>query len=87
MFRLSDRILWQVPWLIPPPAAILSNIWEHMACTNVTTSWILSSVLIVLGRLVCSSSSKLSLPCAKRMCYLNTALWPKASSPYACLII
>jgi hypothetical protein len=34
-----------------------------------------------------SSSSKLSLPCAKRFCHLSTALRPKASSQYACLIM
>jgi hypothetical protein len=33
---------------------------------------------------LCSSSSKLSLPCGKSLCHLNTTLWPKAS-PYACL--
>jgi hypothetical protein len=40
-------------------------------------------VLTVLG----SSSSKLSLPCLKCLCHLNTALRPKASSLYACIII
>jgi hypothetical protein len=41
-FRSSDRILWQVPWLIPAAAAILSTVWEQLAHTNVATSWILS---------------------------------------------
>jgi hypothetical protein len=58
-----------------------------LARNNVATSWALSSVLTVLGRPVCSSSSKLSLPCEKHLCHLNTVLWPKASLPYACLII
>jgi hypothetical protein len=43
----------------------------HLACTNVETFWTLSSVLTILGRQVCSSSSKLSLPCAKRLCHLT----------------
>jgi hypothetical protein len=33
------------------------------------------------------SSSKLFLPCAKRLFYLNTVLGPKAPSLYVCLII
>jgi hypothetical protein len=43
----------------------------------------MSSVLTALGRSVCSSSSKLSLPCAKHLCHLNT----ESFSPYACLSI
>jgi hypothetical protein len=86
MFRSSDRILWQVPWLIPD-AAISSTVWERLARTNVAIYWILSSVLTVLGRQVCSLSSKLSLSCAKCLCHLNTALWPKVSWLYTCLII
>jgi hypothetical protein len=66
----------QVPWLIPA-AAILCTVWEQLAHTGIATSWILSSVLTVLGQPVCSSSSKLSLPCAKCLCHLNTAVRPK----------
>jgi hypothetical protein len=51
----------------------------RMAGTNTATSWVLSSVLTVLGRPVCSSSSKLSLPCAKGLRRLNTALRPKGA--------
>jgi hypothetical protein len=72
MFRSSDRILWQVPWLIPAIAVISSTILEQLAHINVATSWNLSSVLTVLGWPVCSSSSKLSLPCVKRLCHLNS---------------
>jgi hypothetical protein len=43
----------QVPWLIA--AAISSTVWEQLAGTNVATSWILSSVLTILGQPVCSS--------------------------------
>jgi hypothetical protein len=50
MFRTSDGILWQVPWLIPAAAAISSTILEWLAHTNFATSWILSSVLSVLGQ-------------------------------------
>jgi hypothetical protein len=50
--------------------------WEQLASTNAATSCILNSVLTVLGRPVCSSSSKMSPPCAKHLCLLNTALWP-----------
>jgi hypothetical protein len=32
-------------------------------------------------QLVCSSSSKLAFPCAKRLYHLNTVLWPEAYSP------
>jgi hypothetical protein len=41
MFRSSNRILWQVPWLIPADAnaAISSTIWEQLACTYTATSW------------------------------------------------
>jgi hypothetical protein len=49
-----------------------------LAHTNVAASWILSLVLTVLGWLVCSSSSKLSPPYAKRLCHLNTEVRPKA---------
>jgi hypothetical protein len=35
-----------------------------LARTSVAASWILSSVLTDLGQLLCSSSSKPSLPCA-----------------------
>jgi hypothetical protein len=65
MFTSPDRIMWQVPWLIPAAAAdaISSTVWQRSARTNVATSWILSSVLTDLGRPVCSSSSKPSLPC------------------------
>jgi hypothetical protein len=44
----------------------------------------LSTVLILLGLPVCSSSSKRSLLRAKHLCHLNTTLRPKASSPYTC---
>jgi hypothetical protein len=49
MLRSSDRILRQVPWLIPAAAAISSTIWVQLTRTNVATSWILSSVLTTLG--------------------------------------
>jgi hypothetical protein len=81
MFRSSGRILWQVPWLMSPGAAAetSSTVWEQLACTNIATSCIFSSVLSILGRPVCSSSScKLSLPCANYLCHLNTVLQPKA---------
>jgi hypothetical protein len=39
-----------------------------LACTSVSTSSILRSVLTAFGRPLCSSSSKLSLPCAKHWC-------------------
>jgi hypothetical protein len=52
-----------------------------LACTSAATSLILSSVLTILGRPVCSSPFRLSLPCAKGLCHLNTALWAKASLP------
>jgi hypothetical protein len=42
-----------------------------LARTNVATSWIFSSVLIIFGRPVCWSSSKPSLLCAKCLCHLN----------------
>jgi hypothetical protein len=58
-----------------------------LARANVATSWILSSVLTVLGWLVCSLSSKLSLSRKRRLCHLNTALQPKASLLYAYSII
>jgi hypothetical protein len=45
-----------------------------LACTNVATCWILSSVLTVLGQPVCSSCCKQSLPCANLLCNLHTAL-------------
>jgi hypothetical protein len=32
MFRSSDRILWQVPWLIPADDAVTSS-----ACTDIAT--------------------------------------------------
>jgi hypothetical protein len=41
---------------------------------HIATSWILSSVLIILGQPVCSPSYKLSLPCAKCLCHLNITL-------------
>jgi hypothetical protein len=87
--QIIRQNFWQVPWLILAAAAaavISSTIWEQLACTSVATSWILSSVLTVHGGPVCSSS-KLSLPCEKHLCHLNTALWPKTSLLYACLII
>jgi hypothetical protein len=44
------RILWQVSWLILAAAAMTScTIWEWLAYTNIAASWILSSVLTVLG--------------------------------------
>jgi hypothetical protein len=83
MFRSSDRMLWQVPWLIPAAAAMMSpSVWKWLTCTDAAASWILSSVLTVLSGPVCSSS-KLSLPCAKCLCHLYTVLWPKASLLYA----
>jgi hypothetical protein len=67
------RNLRQVSWPIPAAAAIatLPTVWEQLACTSVATSWILSSVLTVLGQLICWSSYKLSLPCAKCLCHLE----------------
>jgi hypothetical protein len=66
--------LWQVPWRIPAAAAVISStVWKQLACTYIAISWILSLVLTVLGRSVCSSSSELSLPCARR-------LWHKHST-------
>jgi hypothetical protein len=59
MFRLSDGILWQVPWLPAAVGAISSTVWERFVLTSFATSWTLGSVMTVLGRLVCSSSSKL----------------------------
>jgi hypothetical protein len=69
VFRSSDRILWQVPWLIPASAAVSSTVWERWG-TNVAISYILSSVLTVLGRPI-YSSSKLSLACVKRLYHLR----------------
>jgi hypothetical protein len=69
MFRSSDTILWQVPWLMPA-AVTVGTAGTHQHCNF----WILSSVLTVLGRLLCSSSSLLSLSCAKRSCPLSTAV-------------
>jgi hypothetical protein len=70
VFRSSDTILWHVLWLITAAATSLT-IWERLAHTNIATFWIWSSVLTVLGRPICSSPSKLSLPCAKHLCHLN----------------
>jgi hypothetical protein len=64
-----------------------TTVWEQLTRISIATSWILNSFLVVLGQPVCSSYSQLSLPCAKRLCHLNTAVLPKASSPYYCLII
>jgi hypothetical protein len=43
------QILWQGPWLIPAAAVTSSNIWEQLSLTNIATSWLLSSVLTILG--------------------------------------
>jgi hypothetical protein len=58
-----------------------------LACTSIVTSWILSSILAILGWPVCSSSSKLSLTYSKWLFHLNTILRPEPSSLYTCLII
>jgi hypothetical protein len=75
----------KVPWPIPF-ATTSSTILQQFRHTNVAMSWLLSSVLAVLGQPVCLSHSILSLSHAKHLCHLSTALWPKASSPYTCLI-
>jgi hypothetical protein len=77
--RSSDRILCQVPRLSPAAAAAATSsiIWEQLAHTNIETSWVLSPVLTILGWLVCSSSSRLSHPCAICSCHLNTTLQHK----------
>jgi len=61
--------------------------WERLARTTIATSSILRSVRTIVGRPVRSSSSKQFLPSAKRWCHLNTALRPRALSPYTYLII
>jgi hypothetical protein len=81
MFR-SDRTLWHVPWLIPGDAAILYTVWERVTRTNVATSWILSWILAVLGQQYAYHLPNCLSP-VQNVC----ALRPKASSPYACLII
>jgi hypothetical protein len=49
----------------PIAAATLSTVLEQLTCTSIEPSWISSSYLTNLGRSVCTSSSKLALPCAK----------------------
>jgi hypothetical protein len=81
MFRSPDRILWQVAWLIPA-AVTSSTVWEQLAHTNNATSWILSSVPIVLDRPVAHS-----LLCQCEPWLLHSTLefssdcsWPTGSS-------
>jgi hypothetical protein len=79
-------MLWQVPWLIPAATATSCTVWERLVSTNVATSWILSSVLAVL-----TDRYALHLPnCLSPVqndCATETALRPKASAPYAPLIV
>ena len=70
-----------VPKLTPTAAARSSTDWERLAHINIETSSILRSVQTVCGQPVRTLSSKLSLPCEKRRCHLNTTLRLNASSP------
>jgi hypothetical protein len=64
-------------WWFVLPAPLGQAVWERLTCANFTTSWILSSVLTILGQLACSSSSELCALCK------TFVLWSKAS----CLLI
>jgi hypothetical protein len=76
---MRQNFLWQVTRLIS--AAAVATVGERLARSNVATSRILSSVPTALGQLACSTSSKLSLTCAKCLCRFNTALHRTLGSP------
>jgi hypothetical protein len=88
MFRLSDRILWQVPWLINPCSCCdfiyhLREAGTHQCCSFLDL-WV-QFWLVLADRLLIFFRT-LSLRFAKCLCHLHTALWTKASLLYACLI-
>jgi hypothetical protein len=63
----------------------LGEVGMHRHCNFLGLEYI--SDCSWLTSMLISSLSQLSLPCAKRLCHLNTTQWPKAFSPYTCLII